>query len=72
MSTRKGEVKFLEDILDAAKETMLSQMMKNEAKFSEIADPDGISDQIGMAAVKVQDMQAKRFVCIYGNLFGLY
>lgn len=62
MSTRKGEVKFLEDILDASKEVMLAQMLKNEKKAEEISDRDYTSDQIGMTCVKVQDMQAKRQV----------
>jgi len=60
MSTRKGEVKFLEDILDAAKEAMMTQMQKNEDKYKEIEDPEYTSDQIGMTAVKIQDMQSKR------------
>jgi len=62
MSTRKGEVKFLEDILDAAQETMMGVMMKNEQKFKEIDDPEFVSDQVGMSAVKIQDLQARRYV----------
>ncbi|KAG6841007.1 hypothetical protein C0991_002637, partial [Blastosporella zonata] len=60
MSTRKGEVKFLEDILDESRDAMLAQMMKNEEKAKEISDPAYISDQVGMTCVKIQDMQAKR------------
>ncbi|KAJ7479670.1 arginyl-tRNA synthetase [Mycena latifolia] len=60
MSTRKGEVKFLEEILDMAQESMLSQMQINADKFSSVEDPDATSDQIGMTCVKIQDMQAKR------------
>ncbi|KAJ7620545.1 arginyl-tRNA synthetase [Mycena polygramma] len=59
MSTRKGDVKFLEDILDMAK-AMLSQMQTNVEKFNNVEDPDATSDQIGMTCVKIQDMQAKR------------
>ena len=62
MSTRNGEVKFLEEILDMAQEAMLSQMKTNEDKFSNVEDPVFTSDQIGMTCVKIQDMQAKRFV----------
>ncbi|KAL0961208.1 hypothetical protein HGRIS_006176 [Hohenbuehelia grisea] len=62
MSTRNGEVKFLEEILDMAKEAMLVQMKSNADKFNNVEDPDFTSDQIGMTCVKVQDMQAKRFV----------
>ncbi|KAJ6482894.1 arginyl-tRNA synthetase [Mycena vitilis] len=60
MSTRKGDVRFLEDILDMAKEAMLSQMQTNVEKFNNVEDPDSTSDQIGMTCVKIQDMQAKR------------
>ncbi|KIY70938.1 arginyl-tRNA synthetase [Cylindrobasidium torrendii FP15055 ss-10] len=60
MSTRNGEVKFLDEILDMAKEAMLAQMKTNEDKFSNVEDPDFTSDQIGMTCVKIQDMQAKR------------
>lgn len=60
MSTRKGEVKFLEDILDAAKDAMLANILKNEEKAKEITDKEYISDQVGMTCVKIQDMQAKR------------
>ena len=64
MSTRKGEVKILEEILDASKEVMLAQIMKNQAKANDISDLSYTSDQIGMTCVKIQDMQAKRFVFI--------
>lgn len=33
MSTRKGDVKFLEEILDVSKDTMISQMQSNADKF---------------------------------------
>jgi arginyl-tRNA synthetase len=61
MSTRKGEVKFLQDILDLAKEAMLEQMGKNPEKLALIEDPEETADQIGMTCVKIQDMQAKRY-----------
>jgi arginyl-tRNA synthetase len=60
MSTRRGDVKFLEDILDTAKEAMLEQMQKNEKKMQEIEDPEYTADQVGMTCVKIQDMQARR------------
>jgi arginyl-tRNA synthetase len=61
MSTRNGEVKFLEEILDMSQEAMLNQMKTAEAKFKEVEDPDYTSDQIGMTCVKVQDMNSKRY-----------
>jgi len=60
MSSRKGNVEFLEDILDTSKEAMLKQMQKNEAKTRGISDPDYTADQVGMTCVKIQDMQGKR------------
>jgi len=60
MSARKGQGKFLEDILEASKEAMLAQMQKNEDKMRDILDPEYTSDQIGMTCVKIQDMTAKR------------
>ncbi|KAI8090092.1 uncharacterized protein B0P05DRAFT_577646 [Gilbertella persicaria] len=60
MSTRKGTVVFLEDILDEAKETMHEVMRKNEAKYAEIDDPERVADEIGISAVKIQDNSARR------------
>ncbi|KAJ6532922.1 arginyl-tRNA synthetase [Mycena vulgaris] len=60
MSSRKGDVKFLQEILDMAQESMLSQMQTNAEKFNNVEDPEATSDQIGMTCVKIQDMQAKR------------
>mmetsp|Transcript_24614 Transcript_24614/g.38369 ORF Transcript_24614/g.38369 Transcript_24614/m.38369 type:complete len:644 (-) Transcript_24614:169-2100(-) len=60
MSTRKGDVKFLEDILDEAKKSNFEIMAKNEDKFKQIDDPMGVSDIVGLSAVFIQDLKAKR------------
>ncbi|KAG2208686.1 hypothetical protein INT47_007785 [Mucor saturninus] len=60
MSTRKGTVVFLEDILEEAKETMHEVMRKNEKKYAEVADPEQVADEIGISAVKIQDNSARR------------
>jgi len=60
MSTRKGNVVFLDDILNEAKEAMLQQMQENPGKFAEITDPERVADIIGMSAVVIQDLTAKR------------
>lgn len=65
MSTRNGEVKFLEDILNAAKEAMMAQMKSNDEKFKLIEDPEETSDQIGMTCVKIQDMQSTRYAPVF-------
>jgi arginyl-tRNA synthetase len=60
MSTRKGTAVFLEDILAEAKDVMLEVMKKNEDKFKEVPDPETAADIVGMSAVIVQDLSAKR------------
>lgn len=62
MSTRKGTAVFLDDIIREASETMHEQMKKNEEKYAAIEDPETTSREIGITAVKIQDMQAKRYV----------
>jgi arginyl-tRNA synthetase len=62
MSTRKGTVVFLDDILEEAKETMHEQMKSNEAKYAQIEDPETTSQIIGTTAVKIQDLMGKRYV----------
>lgn len=60
MSTRKGTVVFLEDILEEAKETMHEVMRKNEKKYAEVEEPEKVADEIGISAVKIQDNSARR------------
>eukprot|EP01119_Soliformovum_irregulare_P007683 TRINITY_DN2012_c2_g1_i2.p1 TRINITY_DN2012_c2_g1~~TRINITY_DN2012_c2_g1_i2.p1 ORF type:complete len:529 (-),score=147.75 TRINITY_DN2012_c2_g1_i2:117-1703(-) len=60
MSTRKGTVVFLQDILTEANREMREIMEKNQEKFAEISDPDMVADVVGMSAVFIQDMSAGR------------
>ncbi|QLL33145.1 hypothetical protein HG536_0E00550 [Torulaspora globosa] len=60
MSTRKGTVVFLDNILEETKEKMHEVMRKNEVKYSQIANPDEVADLVGISAVMIQDMQSKR------------
>ena len=60
MSTRRGTVVFLDNILDEAKDKMLEVMKKNEAKYAQVENPDEVADLIGISAVMIQDMQSKR------------
>lgn len=64
MSTRKGTVVFLNDILEEAKEKMHEQMRVNEEKYAQIEDPETTSDVVGQTAVKIQDMKGKRSVSV--------
>jgi arginyl-tRNA synthetase len=60
MSTRKGTAVFLNDIIREASNVMHEQMQKNADKYAQIEDPAGISQEIGLTGIKIQDMQAKR------------
>ena len=77
MSTRKGTVKFLDDILRDAADRMHS-VMKGETedqkenqndkdlqrikdKYSQLDDPVATADILGISAVMVQDMTGKRY-----------
>ncbi|KAK4706113.1 arginyl-tRNA synthetase, partial [Phenoliferia sp. Uapishka_3] len=60
MSTRKGTAVFLDQILNESKDVMHEQMRKNEAKYNAVDDPVETSDKLGITAVKIQDMAAKR------------
>ena len=53
MSTRKGTVVFLEQIINKAKETMHEQMQKNEEKYKAIEDPETTSREIGITGIKL-------------------
>lgn len=60
MSTRKGTVKFLNDVLNDIGEAMHDVMRKNEKKYAEVAEPEKVSDVLGISSIMVQDMQGKR------------
>ena len=60
MSTRKGTVKFLDDILRDVGEKMHEVMRKNETKYAQIENPEQTADTLGITAVMVQDMTGKR------------
>ncbi len=60
MSTRRGTVKFLDDILRDVGEKMHEVMKKNETKYEQIDDPLATADILGISSVMVQDMSGKR------------
>jgi arginyl-tRNA synthetase len=60
MSTRKGTVVFLQEILDHVKEEMHEVMKKNEAKYSQIENPESVADIVGISAIIIQDLSARR------------
>ncbi|KJZ80407.1 Arginine--tRNA ligase [Hirsutella minnesotensis 3608] len=60
MSTRKGTVKFLDDILRDVGDHMHETMKKNEEKYSQVENPAKTADILGISSVMVQDMLGKR------------
>lgn len=60
MSTRKGNVKLLDDILEECGTSMHEVMMKNQAKYEQVEHPEKVADILGISAVMVQDMSGKR------------
>lgn len=60
MSTRRGTVVFLDQIIKEAASVMYDQMKSNEEKFAAVENPEMVSQEIGITGVKVQDMAAKR------------
>lgn len=62
MSTRKGTVKFLDDILRDVGEKMHEVMKKNPEKYQQVEDPERTADILGITSVMVQDMTGKRYV----------
>ncbi|PGH04330.1 arginine-tRNA ligase [Helicocarpus griseus UAMH5409] len=60
MSTRKGTVKFLNDILKDVGEKMHEVMRKNTTKYEQVEDPEKTADILGITSVMVQDMSGKR------------
>lgn len=61
MSTRKGTVVFLDEIIREAGSVMHEQMRKNEEKYKNIEEPEATAQEIGITGVKIQDMAAKRY-----------
>jgi arginyl-tRNA synthetase len=62
MSTRKGTVKFLDDILRDVGDKMHEVMRKNQSKYEQVENPDAVADTLGISSVMVQDMSGKRYV----------
>lgn len=61
MSTRKGTVKFLDDILRDVGDKMHEVMRKNDDKYQQVEDPEATADVLGISSVMIQDMTGKRY-----------
>ncbi|KAJ5108117.1 Arginine--tRNA ligase cytoplasmic [Penicillium angulare] len=68
MSTRKGTVKFLDDILRDVGDKMHDVMKSNDVKYQQVENPVQTADTLGITAVMVQDMTGKR---VNGYTFNL-
>lgn len=62
MSTRRGTVKFLDDILRDVGDFMHDLMRRNQEKYQQVENPEAVADTVGITAVMVQDMSGKRYV----------
>lgn len=62
MSTRKGTVKFLDDILRDVGDKMHEVMRKNDDKYQQVDNPEATADTLGISSVMIQDMTGKRYV----------
>ena len=62
MSTRKGTVVFLDDVLRDVGKKMHEVMKANETKYAQVAEPERVADILGITSVMVQDMSSKRLV----------
>ncbi|KAJ2007792.1 arginyl-tRNA synthetase [Coemansia thaxteri] len=60
MSTRRGTVVFLDDMLQDCKDNMHAVMRKDEDKYNRVSDPEHTADVLGISAMIVQDMIANR------------
>ncbi|KAE8602948.1 hypothetical protein XENTR_v10014187 [Xenopus tropicalis] len=58
MKTRRGEVVFLEDVLDEARSRML-QNMAASGTSKQLEDPSDTAEKIGIAALIVQDFKGQ-------------
>src|SRR5258707_6974065 len=60
MSTRKGTVVFLGQLIREAASGMHEQMKKNPEQYAAVEDPEQTSLELGLSGIKIQDMAAKR------------
>lgn len=60
MSKRKGNVKFLDDILGECAIAIHEVMQHNQAKYIEVEDPGRVADVLDISAVIVQDMKGEK------------
>ncbi|KAJ3497625.1 hypothetical protein NLG97_g1758 [Lecanicillium saksenae] len=60
MSSRKGNVKFLDELITEVAEYMHNVMRKNNDKYEQIENPEQVAEHLGISAILVQDMSGKK------------
>jgi len=60
MSTRKGNVVFLKDILDEARDLMFKKQKESKTTKVDLSDGEGIADILGTSAIVVNDLRQRR------------
>ena len=60
MSTRQGNVIYLEDLLDEARDRALRNMRENIERRPDLEDETEVAEAVGMAAIFFSDLSAKR------------
>jgi arginyl-tRNA synthetase len=60
MSTRKGEVIYLEELLDEAKSRALKTMRETIEKRPDLEDEEAVAEAVGLAAIYFADLQKQR------------
>jgi arginyl-tRNA synthetase len=60
MSTRKGNVIYLEDLLDEAKDRALRYMRESVDKRSEVTSEEDVAEAVGTAAILFGDLSKQR------------
>ncbi|KAJ2712515.1 arginyl-tRNA synthetase [Coemansia spiralis] len=60
MSTRKGTDVFLDEVLDKCASQMHDNMQMNYETYEKVINPEHTADVLGMSAVFIQNMSAKR------------
>ena len=59
MSTRRGTVKFLDDVIASVRDVMWDVMKANDAKYKQLDNPEAIADVLAITAIMVQDLTGK-------------
>jgi arginyl-tRNA synthetase len=60
MSTRKGNVIYLEELLDEARSRALSNMRENIEKRPDLEDESSVAEAVGLAAIFFSDLSKQR------------